>query len=133
MSKVEKVLKLVGKLPADVLIKFNDTVNSAISLYETVEKENTAREGIRAKRDVAVGDIEAKRAILEKYLDLSFNERAEVFRRQFDALDKAITDGSTQLAIAALNAVVETIRTSPLSSSQEIRALMTSDAPLLLE
>jgi hypothetical protein len=135
MSKVSiaTVMKHLKKLPPEVLTGFNDTLNKAVETYGEVQKERTAQVKITATRDVALADIESKRAILEKYLDLAFNERAEVLRGYFDAFDQAMEASNTQLAVAVLSSVVETIKTSPLSAGVEIRQLMLSKEPLLLE
>lgn len=86
------------------------------------EAEQTKREEIWAKRDVAVEQLRTQRELFLQFMTMSFNERSMVFEKQFEALDFAMESGNSEVLNAALNAIVETVKSSPFSSMADMRA-----------
>jgi ribonucleotide reductase alpha subunit len=87
---------------------------SAYTDYLTIaEQEQTKRREIEACEKETIAKINATRDLLMKYLDRSFDERAENFRALFTVVDRAIAaDNNEQLALA-LDSITEIAKSSP--------------------
>lgn len=87
---------------------------SAYTDYLTIaEQEQTKRREIEAWEKESITKIDATRDLLMKYLDRSFDERAENFRALFTVVDRAIAaDNNEQLALA-LHSITEIAKSSP--------------------
>ena len=72
-----------------------DRVGEWVQLVQT---ETTKRADIAAWERTTVEEIRAQSEVLINYLNRSFDERAENFRRLFDSLDTAIADRSEKVA-----------------------------------
>lgn len=92
-----------------------------------VEQEKTKRREIERWEKETLERIKAQRDVLIAYLDRSFDERSENFRRLFDLVDLAISSGNnTQLALA-LNSITDLAKSSPfkeLSNLASVRAAL---------
>ncbi len=87
---------------------------SAYTDYLTIaEQERTKRREIEAWEKETIAKIDATRDLLMKYLDRSFDERADNFRDLFNVVDRAIAaDNNEQLALA-LHSITEIVKSSP--------------------
>jgi len=107
--------KVAGKALSTPLKNFNPLsfVTDFVDLYSDIQRERTERARIEAETEVRLAEIEAKRQIFLDYLDMAFAERAENFRRLFDAVDVAMLNGSNDQLGMALNSINELARTTP--------------------
>lgn len=87
---------------------------SAYTDYLTIaEQEQTKRQEIKSREKETIAKIDATRDLLMKYLDRSFDERADNFRALFDVVNCAIAaDNNEQLALA-LHSITEIAKSSP--------------------
>ena len=94
-----------------------ETLQQIVSAYtdylKIAEQERTKRREIEAWEKETIAKIDATRDLLMKYLDRSFDERADNFRALFDIVDRAIAvDNNEQLALA-LHSITEIAKSSP--------------------
>lgn len=89
--------------------------------YEiTKETEKTKRAAINAWKEVSIGRIDSQRQILEQYLILAFKERAFTINELFYRLDKGINENNSLLISAAIGAIVDIAKESPLKKLQTL-------------
>ncbi|HEX2863349.1 MAG TPA: hypothetical protein VHN99_02165 [Deinococcales bacterium] len=93
----------------------------AVDMAQTLGAAKTAQTRILARRDVMVAQIEATTSIISQYLDLTFDERRENFKRLFDALDRAQETGNLQEMQLTLGAILELVKTSPFKSLEDFK------------
>lgn len=117
MTGTKAIESLIPKpSPALVADAFRLVVTSANEWVAVVAQERSRREDIRAWERIQLDIIRAQRDFLLKALDRSFDERAENFRRLFDALDAAMVsdrDNAAAQAADTLGAITDLARTSP--------------------
>jgi len=98
------------------------------SEYNVVkEQEETKREEIYAWKDTTLAEIKAKREILLRYLDESFDERKENFKKLFDALDETIEKGMADQVAVVLNSITDLAKSTPfkdIASIEKVREIM---------
>lgn len=94
------------------------------------EQEKTKRQAISAQRDVLAQQIQAERDVFLEALRLNYKERAEVYNRSFNALDRAIELGNVEAAQLAMTGILEQIKTNPLPSFGEFKQSFLSNQPL---
>lgn len=129
--------KLVTKRVGKVIKKGTDVINpievikditeAYYSYKEISESEKTKRQQIKSWERVNVDRIRAQREILMRYLDQSFDERKENFKRLFNILDQCIEQGNTESLALTLKSVIDLARSSPfkdLESGANVRALL---------
>jgi hypothetical protein len=88
---------------------------------QLVQAETTKRVDIAAWERTTVEEIRAKQEVLITYLNRSFDERAENFRRLFDLLDKAIADRSDKVS-ELLGAITALAIKSPFADLKDVDA-----------
>ena len=94
------------------------------------EQEKTKRHAISAQRDIMVENIRAERDAFIELLKANYKERAEVYNRSFNALDRAIELGNVEAAQLAMTGILEQIKTNPLPSFGEFKQSFLSNKPL---
>jgi hypothetical protein len=99
-----------------VLQKLMDAVRD---WQETVAVEATKQQAIAAEEARWLAAIEADREILLTYLDRSFDERRENFRRLFDELDRAMSGDTAQVA-DVLGAITTLAMKSPFQDLKDV-------------
>ena len=92
-------------------IRINYTPQETIWLL--CETEKTKREAIRANHDIAIERIRQSADIIRTYLDRSFDERAQIFNKQFEVVDEALRTGNMQMLDTGLNHINELAKQSP--------------------
>lgn len=93
-----------------------DRVGEWVQLVQT---ETTKRANIAAWERTTVEEIRAQREVLITYLNRSFDERAENFRRLFDSLDTAIADRSDKVA-EVLGAITALAMKGPFADLKDV-------------
>ncbi|MBD2394194.1 hypothetical protein WEU38_12720 [Cyanobacterium aponinum AL20118] len=91
-----------------------DEMIEVIKEYLSIrEIEQTKRREIEAIENITIQEIKVKREILIKYLELSFDERSNSFKRLFDTVDSAILSHDNQALALTLHSIVELAKSSP--------------------
>ena len=98
---------------------FNRVVGAVREWQETVAVEATKQRAIAAEEARWLAAIEADREILLTYLDRSFDERAENFRRLFEELDRAMSGDTTHVA-DVLGAITALAMKSPFQDLKDV-------------
>ena len=125
--------EMVG-LPVHVVEGVTGTIGQITEYLRVAEQENTKRTEILAKRDVALATVRAQRDSFMKLMHYTFQERAAVIQKQFEALDHALANNNAEIVTASLNAMVSVIKTSPFKDAQEMhKALGSKDFVVRLE
>ena len=120
-------MKMPVKLPVG-----KPTINPAVSSVKMMfdaymdykksqESEKTKRESISAQRDVAVERIRAQKEFAQKYLELAFHERRDTIKNFFERLDKGIETGNDMLISTSMQAIVDTVKSSPIQGILELK------------
>jgi ribonucleotide reductase alpha subunit len=129
--KAKKVpVEVVGK-EIGVLATPTESLQQIVLAYteylKIAEQERTKRREIEAWEKETIAKIDATRDLLMKYLDRSFDERADNFRDLFNVVDRAIAaDNNEQLALA-LHSITEIAKSSPfkeLANLASVRAAL---------
>ena len=106
--------------PEQVIDTVVDLVGMAAEVRKFEEAQVTKRVGIAAERDVALANIRAKQALLQDYLNRSFDERADNFAELFKVVDYALeTDNMNALAMG-LESVLKLATTSPFKDLRTV-------------
>ena len=125
--------KTVGKVAGQVLEAINpldvirDITSAVLDHKKTKAQEETKRRQIDAWETATLANIRAKRDILLTYLERSFDERRENFKRLFDDLDRALDSSRTDQLAPILQGIVLLAQESPfkqLSSLAGVREFM---------
>ena len=98
----------------------NDIVQAWTEYLKIAEEEKTKRREIAAWEKATIAEIQAKRDILMKYLDCSFDERARNFHLLFEVADTAISSQDNQKLGFALTAIVELAKSNPLKDMADL-------------
>lgn len=85
-----------------------------------VAEQETLQEEIRAKRDVAIAQINATSQLIKKYLDKTFDERSAIFAKQFDCVDAALKNGNVEMLSTILNSINALAAQSPFKALANI-------------
>ena len=107
--------KIVQNLnPLEVLIEY-------LSYRKTAEEQQTERERIAARRDIAVGLIESEREIILKYFAQRFAERKDALNGFFDVLHTAVQEKNEHAMDTALSGILGIVKDSPLKDFETFR------------
>jgi hypothetical protein len=124
-GKVAGAQGSVPTLPPERLLEgVNEMVRNVTDYLTVAEQETTKRAAIAARKEVAIESIRAQRETISELLRYTFDERAQVIRKQFEALDRALETGNVAVADSALKGMVSVIQSSPFKSIQEMQAAM---------
>lgn len=91
-------------------------------VYQFCEAQETKRVNINAQRDVLIKQIEARKEIVMRYLDKSFDERKENFAKLFSLVDKAVTTHNNEQLALALQSINLLAAESPFKALQSVTA-----------
>ena len=105
--------------PLDAALALKQVIDAAQEYLETREVEITKRTQIAAWESAVLADISAKKEIFLTYLNRSFDERERNFAELFQALDKAMVDGTGDVA-QILGAITTLAAKSPFKDLQDI-------------
>jgi len=128
------LVKNMSGLPVHVVDGVKDVITNVTDYLVIAEQEETKRTEITAKRDVALASIRSQREAFSELMQYTFQERAAVLQKQFEALDLAMASGNAEIANSSLNAMVSIIQTSPFKNIQDMQqALGNKDFVVRLE
>jgi hypothetical protein len=98
---------------ADVLGAFRVLVEGAVEVAKFEEAQITVRADIAAQRDVALAQIANQKSVLLAYLEKSFDERKENFRRLFSVVDHALENNNMEELGLGLESIIKLAESSP--------------------
>lgn len=117
--------------PAQTLNTLNDLYNRYATLEECRESNRTERERIQAEKEKALAQIAATKDVLMNYLNRSFDERAAIFKKDFESIDTAIANNNMEALAIMVNSVSTLAAQSPFKPlvdlAQVKRNLLSSD------
>ena len=106
--------------PQEVCKAIETLAAVAVDTIKYSEEQETKREEIRAKRDVAIAQINAMRDAVQTYLDKSFDERSVLFAKQFECVDAALKAGDNDMLAISLNNINALAAASPFKALADI-------------
>ena len=106
--------------PEEVMAALTTLANVSNETIKYVAEQETKREEIRAKRDVAIAQINAMSDNIKLYLEKTFDERSAIFSKQFEAVDEALRTGNTEMLTLTLNSINSLAASSPFKNLADI-------------
>ena len=110
---------------ADAKAVLDQMVAAVQEWQQTVETEQSKRAAITAYDHKWLAAIETDRQVLLAYLDRSFDERANNFRRLFYSLDQAMTTDTSQVG-DILGAITTLAMDSPFNELKDVTTVTTN-------
>ena len=104
--------------PEQALNTLNDLYNKYVTLQEVKEANKTERKRIQDDKEKALAQIKATKDVLMTYLNRSFDERAMIFKKDFETIDTAIANNNME----ALAITVQSVNT--LAAQSPFKALV---------
>lgn len=102
--------------PEQVLNTLNNLYDRYARLEEVREANQTERERIKKDKETALKQIEATKTVLMTYLNRSFDERASIFKKDFEAIDAAIANNNMEALALMLQSVNTLAAQSPFKA-----------------
>lgn len=112
--------------PTAVMHAINTLGNVAQETIKYAEEQETKREEIRAMRDVSIARINALKESVQLYLEKSFDERKDLFNKQFECVNKALESGNVEMLAVSLSAINELAASSPFKSLADVASVQKS-------
>jgi hypothetical protein len=119
-SSLAKHLGVGGKVVVQNLNPL-EVVREYVSYLKTVSEQQTERERIVARRDVAVRLIESEREIILEYFAQRFAERKAALNGLFDVLHAAVQEKNEHAMDTALSGILGIVKDSPLKDFDTFR------------
>ena len=119
-SSLEKAAEGGFTDPKAVAGALSALVEVATDTVKYVADQETKQEEIRAKRDVAIAQINATSACIKEYLDKTFDERSAIFAKQFECVDAALRTGNNEMLAMSLNSINSLAASSPFKNLADI-------------
>lgn len=139
LSKVKKpkgedMALVFDKLPTDTTQGIKHVFDTVTEYLKVAEQEKTNRAQIESAKEQALAQIQSQRDTITLLINRTFDERGDVLKKQFEALDHALASGNVAVVQASLHAMVAVIQTSPFKTVQEMQqALGSKDFVVRLE
>jgi hypothetical protein len=106
--------------PQEVCKALETLASVAVDTIKYSEEQETKREEIRARRDVAIAQVSAMRDAVQTYLEKSFDERSILFAKQFECVDAALKAGDNDMLAISLNNINALAASSPFKALADI-------------
>lgn len=117
--------------PEQALNTLNNLYDRYVELEKTREEHKTERARIQADKEKALAQIEAIKNVLMTHLNRSFDERAMVFKKNFEAIDAAIANNNMEALAITVQSVNTLAAQSPFKAlvdlAQVKRSLLSND------
>jgi hypothetical protein len=117
-----KLMKNIGG-STNPIESVEKVVQACSDYLKIAEQECTKRRNIEAWEKITLKKIKSSSDFLMAYLERSFDERSEGFRRMFDALDRAVETGNNEQLAATLEAVVKLAQSSPFKDLSDVNSV----------
>lgn len=118
----KEVWDLIKNNPQDGFNFLNNVVNSVQDIIKTHDTERTKRESINANKEIAIAKIKSTEKIILSYLERSFDERSNIFKKQFEIIDNAIEKNNLEQLALSLQAINSLAASSPFKALTDIRS-----------
>jgi hypothetical protein len=112
-----------GPTPLAAVGAFETVVGAVGEYLRILQEQKTRRREIASEERVALARIAAQQELFMAYLDRSFDERAESFRRLFDVLDVSLRTGDASTASQTLAGIVDLARSGPFADLADLRTV----------
>ena len=106
--------------PQEVSNALQTLASVAVETIKYSEEQETKREEIRARRDVAIAQVSAMRDAVQLYLEKSFDERSVLFAKQFERVDAALKAGDNDMLAICLNNINALAASSPFKALADV-------------
>jgi len=126
MTSVGDIANSALTTPQQVVGAVHDLVLMAGEVRKFEEAQITKRVGIAAQRDIAIAKIEAQTAVLQDYLNKSFDERAENFKEFFAVIDHALDTNNMDALAMGLESVIRLADSSPFKDLRTVKETSTA-------
>ncbi len=104
-------------------LQLTESIQAVFAAYteyqQSAAEERAKRQAIQAWESVQLEKIRERRDVALKNLDLSFDERAELFEKLFSLADQAIESGNSEMLASTLNSMTDIAKTNPLVNLAE--------------
>lgn len=118
---VKSILNITD--PNAVMHAINTLSDVAKETIKYAEEQETKREEIRAMRDASIAHINALKESVKFYLEKSFDERKDLFDKQFESVNKALESGNVEMLAVSLSAINELAASSPFKSLSDVASV----------
>lgn len=105
---------------ADVVGLTKLFIEKSAEVAKFCEEQKTKRTQIRAQTEVAIHQIDTLRDFLKDYMQKTFDERAKVFDKEFDVVDRCLATGDTAKLAVSLNAITDLAASSPFKALSDL-------------
>ncbi|WP_339383471.1 MULTISPECIES: hypothetical protein [unclassified Tychonema] len=133
ISNFTRQIEMIGKKvpvkifnPDSAADYFRDVVEAYTEYKIVAEQERTKRRGIEAWEKATIADIQAKRDVLIKYLEGSFDERANNFKFLFEKVDETIAIRDNNQLSLAMTSITEIANSSPFKDLADLTSVRTA-------
>ncbi len=108
---------------ADALQSLHAIIEAYTDYKKVVQEEQTKRRDIEAWEKTTIAQVQANRDVLIKYLESSFDERANNFRFLFEKVDQAIAQGDNKQLSLFLHSITELAKSSPFKDFADLTSV----------
>ncbi len=117
---------MLGYIAKNLAVNANPikVLSDYLEYRNTVEQNVTAREEIKAKRDVAIEVIRAQEKIILEYFEKRFKERKDALQNFFQLLWKAVESKDEIQLDVALTGILGVIKDNPLGDFENFKKNM---------
>jgi hypothetical protein len=112
----------VIKDPTKAITVVKEFVELAGEVAKFEQAQATEREKIAAKRDIAIKQLENQQEAFLTYLDKTFDERADAFKKLFDVVDDALQKDNIEELSKSLDGVLTLAQSSPFKDLCSVEA-----------
>ena len=106
--------------PAEALSVVDNLTQIAGEVKKFREVQKTKRAAIEAEKQAVITKLHLQKKLLMKYLDETFDERRENFKKLFEVIDDALVKDNIQQLAVGLNSVNELANSSPFKDLANI-------------
>ena len=116
---------LAGQLtnPQQCMAALSEIYSVADETIKYCAEQETKRETIRAERDVAIAKIKEMGELVRVYLEKTYDERRDIFAKQFEVIDASIASGNVEMLAMTLNSMNELAASSPFKNLADIQSV----------
>lgn len=110
---------LMGKslsTPKEAMDTIAHLVTATNETIKFCEIQKTKRAAIRAEAACQIHQIDAMKKCIQTYLEKTFDERREIFKKEFEMMDKAFDSGNMQALSLTLNHITSLAKESPFKN-----------------
>lgn len=100
------------------IVKNLAQIKGEVEKFREIQK--TKRDAINAKKEIYLEKIQLQKKLLLKYLNDTYDERKESFKKYFEVIDDAIKKDNTQQLALGLNSINELAKSCPFKNLENL-------------